>query len=645
MAEPLPDMTAEWLETDCRGGFAMGTVGGTMRRRYHGLLVAASTPPTGRMMLVNALEVMVETPAGEYAISSQSYAPDVIYPDGMRRIESFHHEPWPSWVYLLEDGTRIRQEIVMMHGSPIVGIFWKVLGDPVNATLSVRPLISVRDYHAALRETDDISFDTIKSRQRVSWQPHRDRPRVVCGYDGHYEHEPTWYRNFRHELEAARGLDFSEDLISPGILRWDLSSGHEATLLFAMEGYELDAVATNWPVKDFGERLRENERERRAAFATPLERAADAYLVERGCGRTIMAGYPWFTDWGRDTFIALRGICLATGRLREGRDILLEWAGQVNEGMLPNRFTDAGDQPEYNSVDASLWFIIAVHELREALKQAGEQLTDAHDQRLETAVQQIVAQYAAGARFGIRMDADGLLAAGVSGQQLTWMDAKVGDFVVTPRIGKPVEVNALWLNALAIAGEREPKWRAAFDAARETYRERFWDAELGYCRDVVDCDHEPGKLDASLRPNQVFAVGGLPLTLLEPDQAARVVQRLEQDLLTPMGLRSLDPKHMEYCPRYEGNVYQRDCAYHQGTVWIWLIGPFVEAWLRVRNDTPEARAEARQRFVDPLLASMGRSGLGHLCEIADGDSPHTERGCPFQAWSVGEIIRLQKLVT
>jgi predicted glycogen debranching enzyme len=308
--------------------------------------------------------------------------------------------------------------------------------------------------------------------------------------------------------------------------------------------------------------------------------------------------------------------------------------------MLPNFFPESGQAAEFNAVDASLWYIVAVHELREALDRNGSRLEDDEESALDRAVQQILSGYAGGTRFGIRLDDDGLLAAGEPGVQLTWMDAKVGDWVVTPRIGKPVEVQALWINALRIGAASEPRWRALHTQALASFTTRFWDEGRGTLADVVDVDHVRGRIDVSVRPNQIFAVGGLPYSMLRGAAARAVVDAVEQHLLTPLGLRSLAPGEAGYAARYEGGVLQRDGSYHQGTVWPWLIGPFVEAWLRVHGDSPASRQVARQRFLVPLLAHLEVAGLGHVSEIADAEFPHTPRGCPFQAWSVGELLRL-----
>jgi predicted glycogen debranching enzyme len=364
--------------------------------------------------------------------------------------------------------------------------------------------------------------------------------------------------------------------------------------------------------------------------------------VRRGAGQTIVAGYPWFTDWGRDTFIALRGLCLATGRLDEAGSILVEWAGAVSEGMLPNFFPDGKLAPEFNSVDASLWYLIAVAEYMQARVAAGRRIAGKERATLQEAFGSILTGYARGTRYRIHADEDGLLAAGQPGVQLTWMDAKVGDWVVTPRIGKPVEIQALWINALKIASSFSDQFRDLLEKATESFARRFWNGEAGCLYDVVDADHEPGKVDASMRPNQIFAVGGLPFALVEGERARSIVDAVEAKLWTPLGLRSLSPDDPSYRGRYEGGPGERDGAYHQGTVWPFLAGAFVDAWLKVHGGTDTARQEARAKFLSPLREHLDEAGLGHVSEIADGDAPHTPRGCPFQAWSVGELLRIER---
>ncbi len=621
---------AEWLEVDGLGGFASGTTSGVRTRRYHALLLPATAPPAGRVVLVNGLEVWAETAPGTIALSSQRYAPDVTHPDGASRIVAFATDPWPRWTYALPDGSRIEHECFVRHGSPLTVLSWRLVDGAGPVRLHVRPLLSGRDYHALHHENPAFRFDAdLSVAGRIVWRPYPGIPAIVALTNGSYVHTPDWYRNFLYDEERARGLDDVEDLASPGVLRFDLDAG-EATVCFTTDL----AAGADVPA------LRAAERKRRERFPSRLHRAADAYVVARGGGKTIVAGYPWFTDWGRDTFIALRGLCLATGRLDDARDILVEWARHVSDGMLPNRFPDHGEMPEYNAVDAALWYVVAVHEYLAS----GRRVARSDRKALEDAVDAILAGYARGTRYAIHVDDDGLLAAGVPGVQLTWMDAKVGDWVVTPRIGKPVEVQALWLNALRIGAARCERWAALLARAQASFEARFWNEVLGCLHDVVDPDHHQGTVNGGFRPNQILAVGGLPFPVMQGERARRIVDGVETRLWASIGLRSLAPGSAAYAPRYEGGARERDGAYHQGTIWPWLLGAFVDAWVRVRGGTREAKAQARARFLAPLLAHLDEAGLDHVSEIVDAEPPHTPRGCPFQAWSVGEAIRIADVI-
>ena len=626
----------EWLETDGLGGFASGTVSGIRTRRYHGLLLTATTPPTGRVMLVNGIEASAVTPRGRFALSTHLYQPGVRHPDGVSRLLDFTLRPWPTWIWDIGDGTRIIGELFVTWGAPRVITTWRAEGSHESVGIEVRPLMSGRDYHATHRENGAFCFEPEVRDALLSWTPYPGLPMVSCLTTGSYTHQPEWYRQFLYVGERERGLDDTEDLASPGVIRFagvnerDAVCVWQAGSLVAGTRDRVAALAREW---------RDNERQRRARFDTPLSSAADQYIVRRGKGRTIVAGYPWFTDWGRDTFVALRGLCLATGRLADAREILLEWTDTVSEGMLPNRFPDSGGTPEYNSVDASLWFVVAVHELLTAAARRSGLLSRAQKAQLQQACLAIVSGYARGTRFGIRMDDDSLLAAGERGQQLTWMDARVGDREITPRIGKPVEVQALWLNALHAVSAIDSSWGHVLARGMLAFGDRFWNADRRILYDVIDVDHVRGTRDATLRPNQVLAIGGLPLPIVTNGRARVIVDAIEQHLWTPLGLRSLARMESGYVPRYEGDSGRRDAAYHQGTVWPWLMGAFVDAWLRVRGYTDDARVVAQRRFIAPLEAHLEDAGLGHLSEIADGDAPFTPRGCPFQAWSLGELVR------
>jgi predicted glycogen debranching enzyme len=628
----VEDLRAEWLEPDGLGGFASGTVGGERTRRYHALLLAAKTPPTGRVVLVNGIEASLEGVGGRTPLSTQRYTPDIQHPEGWRGITAFSVTPWPTWRF----ASGVTQEILVgRHGEGTV-LRWRRTGADGPAHLVVRPLLSGRDYHALQRRNDAFDATARTEGGNVAWRPYRDQHGIVALSNGTYAHEAQWYFNFLYAEEAARGLDCIEDLASPGVFSFDLASGD--AILVLRTGDDISV-----PAHSHADRIVAAERAHRATVP-PLWLAADAYLADRGAGRTLIAGFPWFTDWGRDTFIAMRGLMLGTGRLEEAAEILLAWCDTVSEGMLPNRFPDAEGAPEYNAVDASLWFVVAVHELLAASACAQQAFAPSSRDRLLAAVEAILQGYAAGTRYGIRADTDGLLCAGEPGVQLTWMDAKLGDWVVTPRTGKPVEVQALWINALRIGAAWSPRWQDMEMRARAAFAARFPNPDTGGLYDVVDVDNVPGRSDPSIRPNQILAVGGLPFPLLESEAARRVLDLVEARLLTPLGLRTLSPDDPAYVPHYRGGPHERDGAYHQGTAWPWLMGPFVEAWLRVRGDTPAARREARRRFLAPLVAHLGTAGLGHVSEVVDAEPPHTPGGSPFQAWSLGELIRIERML-
>ncbi|MFM0010637.1 amylo-alpha-1,6-glucosidase [Paraburkholderia sediminicola] len=648
------DMTRledEWLEADGFGGFASGTVGTLRTRRYHALLLTAMRAPGGRVVLVNGVEAWLEADGQRYPLSMQRYVPDAIYPDLTASLLAFDTDPWPTWRLQLDSHITLIADAFVSKATRETVLRWRLEGAIAASgtgafNLKVRPLLSGRDYHALHHENSAFNFNAQTSGDQacVSWQPYGDLPVINAATNGVYTHAPDWYRNFCYVRERERGLDFSEDLATPGVFSFNLADGEavmilSASITSAASASSVSALADTKAAAHATE-LAHIEQQRRSALGSRLQRSADAYLVARNEGRTILAGFPWFTDWGRDTFIAMRGLLIATGRLAEAEAILLEWSGTSSEGMLPNRFPDYGDTPEYNSVDASLWFVIAVHDYLAANHAKADTRT-----RLQHAVETILTGYTNGTRFNIKVSTDdGLLSAGVPGVQLTWMDAKVGDWVVTPRIGKPVEVQALWINALRIAATWNPQWQQPADRALQAFHERFTDPSMQALFDNVDVDFVKGAVDRSIRPNQIFAVGGLPFPLLEGAAARAVVDQVEAHLLTPLGLRTLAPSDSAYRGHYGGTPLERDGAYHQGTVWPWLLGPFVEAWLRVHGAEPDARVQAKARFLDPLYAHLDHAGLDHLSEIADGDAPHTPAGTPFQAWSLGELLRIENLL-
>ncbi len=612
------------------------------------------------MVLVNGLEAWVEWGRKAEALSTQVYEPGVVHPDGHDRLRTFVAEPWPTWAFALGDGSGVRHEVFVPRGLPACACSWSLTpparagtasSTRVSPVLCVRPLMSGRNYHHTHHENG--VFNTMPEVRKleggacVRFSPYHGVPTVSFRTNGVFAHDPVWYRQFRYDAELARGLDHLEDLMSPGVFRFELGSGREAVLLMhaSTPGHEAAPEESPAVVLDS---WRAGERRRRGEAATPvgaLRRSADSYLVRRGLSTTIIAGYPWFTDWGRDTFISVRGLCLATGKLEEARRILTDWARYRSGGMMPNRFPDEGAAPEFHSVDAGLWYVIAGHEFVRAAREGGFRLARGDERAILDTARGIVEGCIEGTRLGIVCDpVDGLLRAGEEGTALTWMDARYDGHAVTPRVGKPVEIQALWINALAMTAGKDRALVRLLARARESFPERFWIEQTGYLADVIDVNHAPGHVDRSIRPNAMLAVGGLAECLLDAERARRAVDLAASTLWTPMGMRTLAPSDPAYKRHYHGGRVERDEAYHQGTAWPWLIGPFVEAWVRSRGSTIEAKREAWRRFVQPMLEFPGHGAMGHLFEVADGDEPHAPGGCPAQAWSVAEVIRLAKLL-
>jgi predicted glycogen debranching enzyme len=525
----------------------------------------------------------------------------------------------------------------------MVCLRWRASAPQAGAALEVRPLVALRSYHG-LQRADD---------QPYSVRGHEDgqffaleRPFAPCpcalASNGAFREDPSWYYRFRYEHDRERGYDCSEDLFSPGVIRFALDAKPSAVIV---AGLPDEVGSLSGPLDLRVEELAAAETKRRNALGGVLDRSAEAYLIEDTGGPTVIAGYPWFTDWGRDTFIALRGLCLASGKLETAASILLRWSADLSDGMMPNRFPDAGQEPEYNSVDSALWFVITACELLAKARSSDAGTYRNCARPLTLAIEQILESYRGGTRFGIRMAHDNLLAAGEPGMQLTWMDAKIDREVITPRIGKPVEIQALWINALKLAAELRPSewWGGVADSARESFEKRFWNPAARCLYDVVDVDHFPGTQDGRVRPNQLFAAGGLPLPLVtSDDRREALLETVERELLTPVGMRTLAPVDRDYHGRCAGDLVERDRAYHQGTAWPWLMGAFVQAWVAARQNSRGAIREARKRFLPPLMEHLLTAGINHVSEIFDGDAPHTPRGAPFQAWSLAELIRIDR---
>ena len=630
-------LSLEWLETNGRGGFVSGTVAGANTRRYHALLLTARKPPSERFVLVNHLEEWLDIDGQTIPLSTNLY-PGAVHPTGYEHGIEFSTDPWPTWTFDC-NGVTIQREILSIRGQDIVAVRWKLVGKKSSrAVLRVRPKLTGRDYHGTHHENQSLSTKVQVGSGMVGWHTYADLPPVRAFHSGAYRHEPNWYRHIQFPVEQQRGLDAEEDWWSPGEFTFDLESGSTTTLALTSETIDrLDVVALVKYEKSRREAVRQA-----APVSDSLARelwcAADMYLSVRGAQYTVIAGYPWFTDWGRDTFISFPGLCLVTGRLDVAWQVIASFAEHVSEGMVPNRFPDVGEQPEYNTIDASLWFIHAIDRYLAASRDEARVRETAWP-----SVKQILDGYRRGTRYGIKMDEDGLIAGGMPGAQLTWMDAKVGDWVVTPRHGKPVEIQALWVRALEVGealarrfGEADYADRCRNDRSNAiaSFRTRFWYEDGGYLYDVID---GPEGNDASFRPNQLYAIS-LVDDLVPRDRAQQILRLVEEQLLTPVGLRTLSPHDPRYRGRYEGGALERDGAYHQGTVWPFLLGPFVTAWIKVHGKNASALKQARS-FLDGIGAHLTESCLGHVSEIFDAEAPHTPRGCYAQAWSVAEPLR------
>jgi predicted glycogen debranching enzyme len=620
-------VNGEWLETNGIGGFASSTNTGMNTRRYHGLLVAATQPPVGRTVLLSKMEETAIVNGRRFELSCNRY-PGVIHPDGHLRLKQFRRDPFPVFVYDL-DGGELEKTVFMVHGenTTVIEYEWEGQGECV---LEVRPLLAFRDYHSTTHENGAINPGLELEPGRVTVSPYQGCPNLSLAHTAaDVAPEGHWYRNFEYAIEQERGLDFCEDLFNPLVLRFTMASESSRATVIASTEKRNAGDAEQFRIAEVARR--ESIGAGRDPFERTLFQAADQFIVRRGEGSTVIAGYHWFSDWGRDTMIALPGLTLATGRYDEARGMLLAFARSVDRGMLPNRFPDAGETPEYNTVDATLWFFEAVRAF--AAHTEDYDFIRAH---LYHVLAGIIAWHERGTRYGIRVDTDGLLIAGEPGVQLTWMDAKIGDWVVTPRCGKPVEIQALWYNALRIMEELtgEATYREMADRARDSFRQLFWNESAGCLLDVVNGEER----GASIRPNQIFAVS-LYHSMLTSEQAKAVVAAVERELLTPYGLRSLATSDPQYRGRYEGDPFSRDSAYHQGTVWPWLMGPFVTAYLKVNGRSAKSHKQA-DRWLNELRRFMLDEGGGQVPEVFDGDAPHRAGGCMAQAWSVAELLRV-----
>jgi predicted glycogen debranching enzyme len=635
----------EWLVTNGVGGYASGTVAGVLTRRYHGLLIAALQPPVGRTLLLTKLDETATYDGRAYPLFANRWRGGELEPEGYQHLERFHLEgTTPVWTFACADA-RLQKRVWMEQGANTTYIRYDLCRGSGPLELSIKAIVNYRDHHSSTRaEGWQMRIERVPRGLQVTAEAEATPLYLLSDCAEHFpQHE--WYTGYYLGIEDHRGLDALEDNLYAGRFQAKLQPGGSVTLVASTEANpSLDGLAAYADRRAYEERLLERAGPYLASAPPAVEQlvlAADQFIVRRSLpgepeGRSVIAGYPWFGDWGRDTMISLPGLTLTTGRHEVAARILATFAHYAQEGMLPNRFPDEGQAPEYNTVDATLWYFEAIR--------AYYAVTGDDDllRELCPVLTEIVEWHVRGTRYGIHVDpVDGLLYSGEAGVQLTWMDAKVGDWVVTPRTGKAVEINALWYNALRIlAGMARHLGEPTHCGTMAEYKEladrvqasfgRFWNDVLGYCYDVID---GPDGDDARLRPNQLLAVS-LHCSPLEHAQQRAVVDVCARHLLTSHGLRSLAPGDPAYVGHYGGDRRQRDAAYHQGTVWSWLLGPFVSAHLRVYGDRAQARS-----YLLPLLDQLSGACVGSISEIFDGEAPFAPRGAIAQAWSVAEVLR------
>ena len=626
----------EWLETNGLGGWASSTITGCHTRRYHGLLCAATLPPVGRMVLVSKLDETILVNDKTIELGCNDYG-SVIHPRGFQYLKSFEKNLFPEFYYAAE-GIEIKKTIAGIQGQNTTVILYEILKAPVAFEMSFLPLLAMRDFHSHAHANQQTDTNIEFSEGVMRCKPFDYAPAVFIGLrNARVVSQPDWYYNFHHSAEQERGLDFIEDLFTPCKLTLTVNEGlkfgvilstesipaFQAITLFEQEKARREALLATIPAEDTVQQM--------------LVLAADQFIVKRGDNlKTIIAGYPWFSDWGRDTMIAISGLCTYNNRLDDARKIFKAFAHSLSEGMLPNRFSDNGEEIEYNTADASLWFFVGIYQFWQV---SGDD--DFVKNELIDALKSILEWHEKGTRYHIHADTDGLLTAGEKGVQLTWMDAKVGDWVVTPRQGKAVEINALWYNAHKILAELLNHFEQKDQAKTFTNKARkikdnfvkvFWNEDKKCLYDFID----GGTKNDDIRPNQLFAIS-LPFSVIKGEKAHQILDIVEAKLLTPVGLRSLSADNPAYKLHYGGDQWQRDGAYHQGTVWSWLLGAYVNALQKHRSNTFEKEIT---KILTNFEYHYHEAGLGSISEIFDAEAPHKPQGCTAQAWSVGEMLRI-----
>ena len=603
----------EWLLTNGIGGFAMGSASGINTRRYHGLLVAATHPPTGRMVLLAGIDDYATSGSNRLPLSTNEY-PGATYPDGYAYLRSFQFESDAQWLYR-SGSMGIRKSVAMTPGENTVTLTYLNVGTGA-VELSIKPLVCHRDFHGNFSESAIYPQGLEFAEDQTCIEGE--------GIKLHLLHKGArrmpihgWYYRFEHFRETERGLDPRDDLYCPCELKYSLAAGESVSFVASTDPSAVPLV------------LPESQDAESPTDLDTLRGAVAPFVISTEQRVSIIAGYPWFTDWGRDTMISLPGVCLSTGRFDVARRILRDYASQVFQGLIPNRFVEKGERADYNTVDATLWFGNAIYKTLVA------EWNEEFAKEMMTVLDDIFEWHRNGTLFGIKVDgSNGLLTQGEPGLQLTWMDAKIGDWVVTPRHGKPVEINGLWINLLRICewlalklGHESKKYAEIATLAESNFESKFWHPIRGHYLDTCDPD------DATLRPNQLIAMA-LPFTPVSPENARKALKVIQQELVTPVGIRTLGPKEPGYRGKFRGPMTELDASYHQGTVWPWLIGPYISALVKFTGDTAGARRVLRE-----TREMLQEYGLNGIAECYDGDEPHEPGGCPWQAWSAAEILR------
>jgi len=624
----------EWLETNGIGGWSGSSLTGAHTRRYHGLFVAAVNPPTDRMLLISKLDETIVTRDSRIELGCNLFNGGTIHPDGHHYLSSFTKELFPQWIYDAE-GIQLKKTVAMIHGENTVIVRYEVIKAPSVFILELLPLMAARGYHSLTHAGPQMHWDADFDNGIFHNQPDGNVNVFISVPGSSYRHTPGWYNNFKYSIEEYRGLDFTEDLFNHGKFSVNIKKGDSLEIIISTEN---PAGRNALQLLQAEEKRRKNLLVNQAPDETvqQLISAADQFIVKRGDNlRTVIAGYHWFTDWGRDTMISLPGLTLSTGRFNDAKKILAAFANSVDMGMLPNRFQET-EPPEYNNADGTLWYFIAVFKY---IRSTGDK--DFVLGKILPVLKNIIEWHYKGTRYNIHVTEDGLLYSGEEGQQLTWMDARIGSWVVTPRMGKPVEIQALWYNAQKIFAEllrmnKQIDEAASIELAaqktKDSFNKIFWYREGNYLYDNID---EHGNCNTELRPNQLFSIS-LPFTLIDDHNKARaILKAVEDNLYTPVGLKSLPSTDVHYTGHYGGDQWHRDSAYHEGTVWSWLLGAYVDAIIKIENGKGKAK-----KVIDAFKYHLNEGCIGSVSEIFDADAPHKPRGCVAQAWGVAEILRV-----